>query len=168
MAFNQVIETIAAADASTAWCLAQAVASTNATGYLDPKIAREVFGPPDGAVAWGPPSGAKAVAAEGGYFVTGRWRFASGSTHCPWMGGHSMVFEADGKISGTSSMSVLVKTGCAPETTVAAFAGPGRFRQFYNMYSRNFHSCHLYLSRVATFLKGGNFSSRGEAANLAS
>ena len=97
VAFNQVIETIATADASTAWCLAQAVASTNAAGYLDPKVAREVFGPPDGAVAWGPPSGAKAVAADGGYIVTGRWRFASGSTHCPWMGGHSMVFEAHGK-----------------------------------------------------------------------
>ncbi len=40
VAFNQVIETVAAADASTAWCLAQAVASTNAAGYLAPEIAR--------------------------------------------------------------------------------------------------------------------------------
>ena len=43
MAFNQVIETIATADASTAWCLAQQVASTQAAGFLDPKIAREIF-----------------------------------------------------------------------------------------------------------------------------
>ena len=42
--FNQVIESIAAADASTGWCLAQAVASSHAAGFLDPKIAREVFG----------------------------------------------------------------------------------------------------------------------------
>ncbi len=97
VAFNQVIQTIAAADASTAWCLGQQVASTQAAGYLDPKIAREVFGPPHGAVAWGPPSGAKAVVADGGYFVTGRWRFASGSGHCPWIGGHCAVQEADGK-----------------------------------------------------------------------
>jgi alkylation response protein AidB-like acyl-CoA dehydrogenase len=97
VAFNQVIETIAAADASTAWCLAQQVASTQAAGYLDPKIAREIFAPPDGAVAWGPPSGAKAVVVDGGYIVNGRWRFGSGSEHCPWLGGHCAVFDADGK-----------------------------------------------------------------------
>jgi alkylation response protein AidB-like acyl-CoA dehydrogenase len=97
LAFNQVIETIAAADASTAWCLAQQVASTQTASYLDPKIAREIFAGPDGAVAWGPPSGAKAVVVDGGYTVNGRWRFASGSEHCPWLGGHCAVFEADGK-----------------------------------------------------------------------
>jgi indole-3-acetate monooxygenase len=97
IAFNEVIETIATADASTAWCLGQQAASTQAAGYLDPKIAREVFGPPHGAVAWGPPSGAKAVVADGGYVVNGRWRFASGSAHCPWLGGHSAVIERDGK-----------------------------------------------------------------------
>ena len=87
--FNQAIETIAAADGSTAWCLAQAVASTHAAGFLAPEIrARSFCRAPDGAVAWGPPGGvAKAVAADGGYVVTGRWRFASGSAHCPWLGG---------------------------------------------------------------------------------
>jgi indole-3-acetate monooxygenase len=95
--FNQVIETIAAADASTAWCLAQQVASTQAAGFLDPQIAREIFAAPGGAVAWGPPAGAKAVVTEGGYIANGRWRFASGSEHCPWLGGHCAVVEADGK-----------------------------------------------------------------------
>ncbi|MGH6673181.1 MAG: acyl-CoA dehydrogenase family protein [Xanthobacteraceae bacterium] len=97
VAFNEVIQAIAAADASTAWCLGQQIASTQAAGYLDPKIAREVFGPPHGAVAWGPPAGAKAVIGDGGYSVNGRWRFASGSGHCPWIGGHSVVIEGDGK-----------------------------------------------------------------------
>ena len=97
VAFNQVIGTVAAADASTAWCLSQQMASTQAAGYLDPKIAREVFGPPHGAVAWGPPSGATAKVTDGGYIVNGRWRFASGSGHCPWIGGHSAVIERDSK-----------------------------------------------------------------------
>lgn len=97
VAFNHVIETVAAADASTAWCVSQQVASTQAAGYLDPKIAREVFGPPHGAVAWGPPSGATAQVSDGGYIVNGRWRFASGSGHCPWIGGHAAVLERDGK-----------------------------------------------------------------------
>ncbi len=97
VAFNEVIQTIATADASTAWCLGQQIASTQAAGYLDPKIAREIFGPPDGAAAWGPPSGAKAIVTDGGYVVNGRWRFASGSGHCPWIGGHSAVTERDGR-----------------------------------------------------------------------
>src|ERR1043166_189444 len=95
--FNQVVEAVAAADASPAWCLAQAVVSSHAAGFLDPKIAREVFGAPDALVAWGPPAGvAKAVIVDGGYRVTGKWRFASGSANATWMGGHSTVFEADG------------------------------------------------------------------------
>jgi hypothetical protein len=93
--FNQVVEAVAAADASPAWCLAQAVASSHAAGFLDPKIAREVFGAPDALVAWGPPAGvAKAIIVDGGYRVTGKWRFASGSANATWMGGHSTVFEA--------------------------------------------------------------------------
>src|SRR5262245_13453990 len=78
-AYNGVIEEVAAADGSTAWCLAQTLASSHAAGYLAPKIAREVFGTHDAIVAWGPPAGlAKAVVVEGGYRVTGKWRFASG------------------------------------------------------------------------------------------
>jgi len=96
--FNQVIETLAAADASPAWCLAQAAASTHAAGFLDPKIAREVFSASDALLAWGPPAGvAKALAIDGGYRVTGKWRFASGSSNATWMGGHSTVFEAPDK-----------------------------------------------------------------------
>ena len=92
-----MIETIAAADASTGWCLAQTLASSQSAGFLDPKIAREVFGAPNAIIAWGPPAGlAKATIVAGGYVVTGKWRFASGSANATWMGGHSTVFEADG------------------------------------------------------------------------
>ena len=92
--YNQVIETLAAADASTGWCLAQTLASSQSAGFLDPAIAREVFGARNAIIAWGPPAGlAKAVVADGGYVVTGKWRFASGSANATWMGGHSTVFE---------------------------------------------------------------------------
>ena len=37
LAFNRVIETIATADASTAWCLAQQVASTQTASLSRPK-----------------------------------------------------------------------------------------------------------------------------------
>src|SRR5260221_10677930 len=82
--FNQVVEALAAADASPGWCLAQAAASSHAAGFLDPKVAREVFGAPDALIAWGPPAGvAKAIAVDGGYRVTGKWRFSSGRATIP-------------------------------------------------------------------------------------
>jgi alkylation response protein AidB-like acyl-CoA dehydrogenase len=96
--FNRVIEALAAADASTAWCMAQSLASSHAVGFLDPQIAHEVFGSPRAMVAWGPPGGpTRAQMVDGGYRVTGKWRFASGSANATWMGGHSQVYERDGK-----------------------------------------------------------------------
>ena len=38
-----VMRAVAAADASPAWCLAQSAISSHAAGFLDAKIAREVF-----------------------------------------------------------------------------------------------------------------------------
>jgi alkylation response protein AidB-like acyl-CoA dehydrogenase len=97
LTFNRVIEALAAADASTAWCMAQSLASSHAAGFLDPQIAREVFGAPKAIVAWGPPGGpTRAQVIDGGYRVTGKWRFASGSANATWMGGHSQVYERDG------------------------------------------------------------------------
>jgi len=97
ISFNQVIETIATADASTAWCLSQQAATTQTANFLDPDVAREIFAAPGGCLAWGPLSNARAVIADGGYIVTGRWRFASGSAHCPWLGGHCTVIGKDGE-----------------------------------------------------------------------
>ena len=53
---------------------------------------------PAGAVlAWGAGMQGKATAVPGGYRVTGTWTFASGSRHATLLGGHSFIFEADGK-----------------------------------------------------------------------
>ena len=93
---SKVTETIAAADASTAWCLGQGAGCAMAAAFLDPGIADAVFGPSDAVLAWGAGIQGKAVAVDGGYRVSGRWTFASGSRHATWLGGHSFLFEADG------------------------------------------------------------------------
>lgn len=95
--FFQVIEAIAMADASVAWCLCQNSGVSMAAAYLDPKVAHELFGTADAAVATGAPSPqAKAIVTDGGYRVTGHWHFASGSRHSQWIGGHATICEADG------------------------------------------------------------------------
>jgi len=95
--FFQVMEAIASADASVAWCLGQGSGVSMAAAYLEPAVAKELFGAADAVVATGAPSrDAKAVIVDGGYRVTGSWMFASGSKHSQWLGGHSTVCERDG------------------------------------------------------------------------
>jgi alkylation response protein AidB-like acyl-CoA dehydrogenase len=97
MTYNAVTEVLAAADASTGWVMAQTLASSHAAGFLDPAIAREVFGAPRAIIAWGPPGGpTRAQVVDGGYRVSGKWRFGSGSANATWMGAHSQVYERDG------------------------------------------------------------------------
>ena len=91
-----VTEIIAGADASTAWCLGQAFGCAMSAAFMDEDAAREVFGPPDAVLAWGAGAQGTAVATDGGYRVTGTWKFASGAKHATWLGGHCMVYEADG------------------------------------------------------------------------
>ncbi|HXQ53313.1 MAG TPA: acyl-CoA dehydrogenase family protein [Stellaceae bacterium] len=96
--FVRVIEAIAKADASTAWCLAQAGGCATAAAYLEPATARAVFGPRDAVLAWGPPNrSGRAQPVDGGYLVTGAWQFASGSRHATWLGAHAARIGPDGK-----------------------------------------------------------------------
>ena len=98
LTFFQVIEAIAGADASVAWCLSQAGGCAMAAAYLDPAAARTIFGQdPQAVLAWGPGPKVRAVQVEGGYRVTGEWSFASGGRHATWLGAHSPVYRADGE-----------------------------------------------------------------------
>jgi alkylation response protein AidB-like acyl-CoA dehydrogenase len=95
--FMQAIEELAKADGSTAWCVAQASGCSMAAAYVEPKVAREMFGDVRSVMAWGPVGpNAKAVAVEGGYRASGSWSFASGIKHAGWLGCHCPVVEADG------------------------------------------------------------------------
>jgi indole-3-acetate monooxygenase len=94
--FFHVIETIAQADASTAWCLSQAGGCAMSAAYLDLPVARTIFADPRAVLAWGPGPQVKAVECDGGYRVTGVWSFASGGRHATWLGAHCPVHAADG------------------------------------------------------------------------
>jgi indole-3-acetate monooxygenase len=95
--FFHVIETIAQADASTAWCLSQAGGCAMSAAYLDLPVAQAIFGnDPRAVLAWGPGPKVKAIECEGGYRVTGVWAFASGGRHATWLGAHCPIVQADG------------------------------------------------------------------------
>ena len=94
--FVQVIETIARADASTAWCLCQMDVCSIASVYLDARGRGGGVRRRSAALAWGSTTDAKAVAVPGGYRVSGSWEFGSGCHHATWLGGHIPVVEPDG------------------------------------------------------------------------
>jgi indole-3-acetate monooxygenase len=98
LSYVQVLEELGKAEPSTAWCLGQNSGCSMSAAYLDPAIAREIFGPRQGILAWGPdlPGSGRSVVAEGGIRVTGRWGFATGSRHATWLGAHVPLFDKDG------------------------------------------------------------------------
>jgi alkylation response protein AidB-like acyl-CoA dehydrogenase len=95
--FFHVIETIARADASTAWCLSQAGGCAMSAAYLDLPVAQAIFGnDPRAVLAWGPGPRVRAIECDAGYRVTGVWAFASGGRHATWLGAHCPIYRADG------------------------------------------------------------------------
>jgi indole-3-acetate monooxygenase len=115
-AFMQMLEEIAKADASTAWCLGQCSVCATVSAYMDADAAREIFGKPDGILAWGS-IGGDVQAVEGGYRATGRWEFASGVRQAKWIGAHVHILEADGSRRRAAGGAPAVRTILFPLTS---------------------------------------------------
>ena len=93
--FMRMLEEVAKADASTAWCLGQCSVCAMIAAALDHDAAHEIFNSPPGILAWGAVAH-EAQAVEGGYRASARWDFASGSRQASWLGAHVRIVEADG------------------------------------------------------------------------
>jgi indole-3-acetate monooxygenase len=119
LTYVQVLEEIAKADPSTAWCLGQNSGCSMSAPYLEPAVAREIFGPRRGILAWGPdlPGAGRGVAVEGGIRVTGRWGFATGSRHATWLGAHVPIFEPDGTPRMNPNGRPFVRTVLFPKSS---------------------------------------------------
>jgi alkylation response protein AidB-like acyl-CoA dehydrogenase len=86
--FSEVIEEVAKADGSTAWCLSQNSGICRMAGCMPAQGLKEVFGSPDMVVSWGN-GPARAMRVSGGYRLTGRWVTASGIHHATFTGAHN-------------------------------------------------------------------------------
>ncbi|WBL79502.1 acyl-CoA dehydrogenase family protein [Bradyrhizobium xenonodulans] len=93
--FMQMLEEIAKADASTAWCLGQCSVCAMIAATLDHDTAQEIFNTAPGILAWGAIAH-EARSVDGGYRVTARWDFASGSRQASWLGAHVRIVGSDG------------------------------------------------------------------------
>jgi indole-3-acetate monooxygenase len=87
----EVLETLATANASVAWCVMIGATTALNAAYLPDHHARAMWADPNiitgGVFA---PKG-KAVRVGDDYSVTGRWAWGSGSANCGWLVGGAMV-----------------------------------------------------------------------------
>lgn len=116
-ALAAVTERVAQTDASAAWCLGQGLGCAMSAAFLEPATRREVFGPDAAVLAWGAGIQGTATACEGGYQVSGTWRFASGGKHATWLGAHCRVLEADGTVRLTASGRPANRTALLPRAS---------------------------------------------------
>ncbi|HEX3863462.1 MAG TPA: acyl-CoA dehydrogenase family protein [Stellaceae bacterium] len=116
-AYIEAVAEAASADGSVGWCLSIANSTGLISAYMDTEIAREIWGNPRNTVAWGPPNDARAAAVPGGYRISGRWDFASGSRHAAWMGAHGLVVESDGSLRLNSEGRPTLKSWLFPASS---------------------------------------------------
>ena len=93
--FARVIEELSRADGSVGWCTMVSVVLSRLSGYLDEKVAREIFGDAGTIVAGSVNPSGKAVAVPGGFRVSGRWSYGSFVQHSKWTAGNSIVHDGD-------------------------------------------------------------------------
>ena len=158
-AYVAVIEEIAKHDASTAWCLGQACGCTMTAAYLDPDVAREIFGGKRGIVAWGPPGPAEARAVAGGYRLTGNWSFASGSHHATWLGAHVAILAPDGTPQRRPDGGPVVRTLLFPKAS-ATFTDIWHVIGLRGTGSDNYTVTDLFVPEKYTVLREATLKSR--------
>ena len=92
--YVEVIEELGKADASTAWTVNQLAIFGTYASRMPVEIAREIWiDTPHGCVANTPAATAKAIVVPGGYRVTGRQGFSTGSRNAAWVAAHCQVVE---------------------------------------------------------------------------
>lgn len=96
LTFLEVVETLAEADGSAAWCVFIAATSGVTAAYLPEHAAREIYRP--GVITGGAfaPRGRAADRGDGTYEVAGRWQWGSGTENADWVMGGCLVTK-DGK-----------------------------------------------------------------------
>ncbi|HKV14581.1 MAG TPA: acyl-CoA dehydrogenase family protein, partial [Reyranella sp.] len=79
--FMRVVEAASAIDGSVGWLIANGGGMSRAGGYVGRAVAREWFADPRGFLAAATGAIGTATQVEGGYRVSGRWRFGRGAHH---------------------------------------------------------------------------------------
>ena len=89
--FLEVIEELSRQDGSVGWCTVIPAGYARLAGALDEAVAREIFGTGMGVLVGTLNPTGKAMAAPGGYRVTGRWGYGSFIGYGDWVLGNCIT-----------------------------------------------------------------------------
>ena len=94
--FLRIVRIFAEADGSVGWSINQNnVFATNSTRMND-RARAEIYADPRAVITNGPPTAqSKAIAVDGGYLLSGRWNFSSGSDHATWIAALTPIYQSD-------------------------------------------------------------------------
>lgn len=105
LTFLGVVDEVSYADGSAGWCTMIGGSYATFGGMLSLEGAREIFGDPATISAgnFRPDKGA-AHEVEGGYWVSGRWELASGSSHADWYIAGATIMRDGAPVPGPHGM----------------------------------------------------------------
>ncbi|MFD4674044.1 acyl-CoA dehydrogenase family protein [Lentzea sp. NPDC058450] len=89
--WSQTVQELSRSDASTGWTAMTTTISSSLAWYLPQEAADEVFGDPRALIAGTAAPLGKAVEADGGYRVTGRWGWGSAVAYSSWVIGGTIT-----------------------------------------------------------------------------
>lgn len=94
--FLRIVQIFAEADGSVGWSMNQNnVFATNSTRMND-KTRAEIYDDLRAVITNGPPTpGSRAISVEGGYRLSGRWNFSSGSDHATWIAALTPIYASE-------------------------------------------------------------------------
>ena len=99
VAMIDAIAAIARADASAGWCAGIASTTSSLAAYVSPDLAREVYASPSVATGGVFAPNGRGVSVSGGFAVTGRWQWGSGTQHCSWVVGGVMCDDGTQRVA---------------------------------------------------------------------
>ncbi len=181
--FYTAVRDIASADGSTGWVSSVVGVHPWQVALFDDEAQQAVWGE-DQSVRLSSsyaPTG-KAVLAEGGFKLSGKWSFSSGCDHCSWVLRGGLVFNEEGQVvdfrtfmvprekyqivdvwnvvglRGTGSNDIVVEETFIPEAFTLSMGetgqckGPGQAVNTSDLYKLPFHS--IFTSTIATPIIG--------------
>ncbi|MXY60350.1 MAG: acyl-CoA dehydrogenase [Chloroflexi bacterium] len=86
-----MVQAVATADGSTAWCFNQNNILGTMASLMPESLAQEIWSDSRAILCNGPPAHSEFKQVDGGYSVSGRWNFSSGSRHATWAVGLERV-----------------------------------------------------------------------------
>jgi alkylation response protein AidB-like acyl-CoA dehydrogenase len=82
--YLSIVQAISRADASVGWCFNQNNVLGTMGALMPEAAAKEVWSDPNAILCNGPPQQVTITPVDGGYSLSGRWNFSSGSRHATW------------------------------------------------------------------------------------